>query len=100
MTDLQRWYRHPVCVLCGPSSAVGWPSSERDVRFQNPQRVRSAQEVIVLIDLTSETHSWSEDNDRGIATGWLPGRLSRQGRDLAREIGCGGKGRQWCLSRT
>jgi alpha-ribazole phosphatase/probable phosphoglycerate mutase len=34
-----------------------------------------------------ETHSWSEDNDRGIATGWLPGRLSARGRTLAAELG-------------
>ncbi len=34
-----------------------------------------------------ETHSWSEDNDRGIATGWLPGRLSTRGRALAAELG-------------
>ncbi|HUZ13117.1 MAG TPA: histidine phosphatase family protein [Caulobacteraceae bacterium] len=37
--------------------------------------------------LTFETHSWSEDNDRGVATGWLPGRLSARGRDLAGELG-------------
>jgi 2,3-bisphosphoglycerate-dependent phosphoglycerate mutase len=34
-----------------------------------------------------ETHSWSEDNDQGIATGWLPGRLSDRGRQLAAELG-------------
>src|SRR5690349_20860940 len=34
-----------------------------------------------------ETHSWSEDNDRGTATGWLPGRLSERGRRLAAELG-------------
>ncbi|TDC59674.1 histidine phosphatase family protein [Micromonospora sp. KC207] len=34
-----------------------------------------------------ETHSWSEDNDRGVATGWLPGRLSARGRALAAELG-------------
>lgn len=34
-----------------------------------------------------ETHSWSEDNDRGIATGWLDGRLSDRGKRLARELG-------------
>lgn len=37
--------------------------------------------------LVFETHSWSEDNDRGMATGWLPGRLSARGRALARELG-------------
>ena len=34
-----------------------------------------------------ETHSWSEDNERGIATGWLPGRLSERGRSAAAELG-------------
>lgn len=38
-------------------------------------------------DLVFETHSWSEDNDRGLASGWLPGRLSARGRLLARELG-------------
>lgn len=39
------------------------------------------------VDIVFETHSWSEDNDRGIATGWLDGRLSDRGRYLARELG-------------
>ena len=34
-----------------------------------------------------ETHSLTEDNDRGRATGWLDGRLSERGRALARELG-------------
>ncbi len=34
-----------------------------------------------------ETHSTSEDNERGIATGWLAGRLSPLGRDQAAELG-------------
>jgi broad specificity phosphatase PhoE len=40
-----------------------------------------------LLHLTFETHSWSEDNDRGVATGWLPGQLSERGRALAGELG-------------
>lgn len=40
-----------------------------------------------MIDIVFETHSISEDNERGIATGWLPGRLSARGRSLARELG-------------
>lgn len=39
------------------------------------------------IDIAFETHSISEDNEPGIATGWLPGRLSARGRALARELG-------------
>ncbi|WP_460716705.1 histidine phosphatase family protein [Nocardioides dilutus] len=34
-----------------------------------------------------ETHQTSEDNEAGIATGWLPGRLSALGRRQARELG-------------
>ncbi len=34
-----------------------------------------------------ETHSISEDNERGLASGWLPGRLSVRGRGLAAELG-------------
>jgi broad specificity phosphatase PhoE len=37
--------------------------------------------------LVFETHSRSEDNERGIATGWNPGRLSEEGRCLASELG-------------
>ena len=39
------------------------------------------------VDVVFETHSISVDNERGIATGWLPGRLSEQGRALAAELG-------------
>jgi 2,3-bisphosphoglycerate-dependent phosphoglycerate mutase len=39
------------------------------------------------IHIVFETHSWSEDNDRGIATGWNAGRLSDKGRELAQELG-------------
>jgi 2,3-bisphosphoglycerate-dependent phosphoglycerate mutase len=39
------------------------------------------------VAIVFETHSWSEDNDRGRATGWLPGRLSERGRILAAELG-------------
>jgi broad specificity phosphatase PhoE len=40
-----------------------------------------------LIELVYETHSISVDNERGIATGWLPGALSEAGRQSARELG-------------
>ena len=39
------------------------------------------------VSIVYETHSISEDNEAGIATGWLPGRLSERGRELARELG-------------
>jgi alpha-ribazole phosphatase/probable phosphoglycerate mutase len=41
----------------------------------------------VSIEVVFESHSTSEDNERGRATGWLPGRLSEQGRAQARELG-------------
>lgn len=41
----------------------------------------------MAIDIVFETHSTSEDNERGIATGWLPGRLSDLGRRQAWELG-------------
>jgi broad specificity phosphatase PhoE len=39
------------------------------------------------IEIVFETHSTSEDNEHGRATGWLPGRLSTTGREQARAIG-------------
>ena len=41
----------------------------------------------MAVSLVYETHSISEDNEAGIATGWLPGRLSARGRELAAELG-------------
>ena len=40
-----------------------------------------------MIELVYETHALTVDNERGVATGWLPGELSRSGRGLARELG-------------
>ena len=39
------------------------------------------------VEVVYETHSTSEDNEAGIATGQLPGRLSAAGRGQARELG-------------
>ena len=39
------------------------------------------------LQLVFETHSLSEDNNSGIATGWNHSRLSTQGRALAIELG-------------
>lgn len=39
------------------------------------------------IQIVFETHSISEDNENGLATGWLGGRLSERGRSLAGELG-------------
>jgi broad specificity phosphatase PhoE len=42
------------------------------------------QEVITIV---YETHSFSEDNERGAASGWAHSRLSAQGRRMAAELG-------------
>lgn len=39
------------------------------------------------IEIVFETHSISEDNERGIASGWNDSRLSERGKALARELG-------------
>src|SRR5689334_7024965 len=41
----------------------------------------------MAVAIVYETHSITTDNEAGIATGWLPGRLSEAGRELARELG-------------
>jgi 2,3-bisphosphoglycerate-dependent phosphoglycerate mutase len=42
---------------------------------------------MVSTTIVFETHSMTGDNERGIATGWLPGSLSLRGRELARDLG-------------
>ena len=39
------------------------------------------------IEIVFETHALSEDNERGVATGWLPGRLCERGRVNAADMG-------------
>jgi 2,3-bisphosphoglycerate-dependent phosphoglycerate mutase len=39
------------------------------------------------MQIVFETHSISEDNEQGIATGWHDGQLSARGRILAGELG-------------
>jgi 2,3-bisphosphoglycerate-dependent phosphoglycerate mutase len=41
----------------------------------------------VPVQVVYETHSLTEDNEAGRATGWLSGRLSAAGRELAGELG-------------
>jgi broad specificity phosphatase PhoE len=40
-----------------------------------------------MVHLVYETHSLTLDNERGFATGWLPGELSEAGREGARALG-------------
>jgi broad specificity phosphatase PhoE len=42
---------------------------------------------MATIEIVFETHSTTEDNERGVATGWLPGRLSAAGLEQARAMG-------------
>jgi alpha-ribazole phosphatase/probable phosphoglycerate mutase len=39
------------------------------------------------VEIVYETHSTTTDNENGIATGWLGGRLSAEGRSQAAELG-------------
>ncbi len=39
------------------------------------------------VELAYQTHTLTEDNESGIATGWLPGKLSAEGQLLAVELG-------------
>jgi broad specificity phosphatase PhoE len=39
------------------------------------------------IELIFETHSTTEDNEKGLGTGWNPGVLSAAGREQAQELG-------------
>jgi 2,3-bisphosphoglycerate-dependent phosphoglycerate mutase len=46
-----------------------------------------ATSAAMTIEIVYETHSTTEDNQNGIATGWLPGRLSDTGRADAAMLG-------------
>jgi broad specificity phosphatase PhoE len=40
-----------------------------------------------VLEIVFETHALSVDNERGVATGWLPGQLSEYGKRQAKELG-------------
>jgi 2,3-bisphosphoglycerate-dependent phosphoglycerate mutase len=40
----------------------------------------------MAVSVVFETHSTTADNERGVATGWLPGELSELGRSRAAEL--------------
>ena len=42
---------------------------------------------MMVTQIVFETHSISEDNNRGVASGWRDSRLSARGRSLARRLG-------------
>lgn len=41
----------------------------------------------MALSVVFETHSTTVDNERGVATGWLPGELSERGRVQASDLG-------------
>jgi len=41
----------------------------------------------VTVEIVFETHALTEDNEKGFATGWRPGRLSERGRANAAALG-------------
>lgn len=41
----------------------------------------------MITQIVFETHSWSEDNETGVASGWRHSRLSARGRNLAAGLG-------------
>lgn len=41
----------------------------------------------MVVSIVFETHSTTQDNESGLATGWLPGRLSPRGKQESRELG-------------
>lgn len=49
--------------------------------------MRREPESIVTVEIIYETHSTTIDNESGIATGWLPRKLSEKGREQARALG-------------
>ena len=78
---------------CRPPLAVSTLSG-RVLRLgpTSPGRNRQGSNTVrpVAIEIVFETHATTEDNERGIATGWLPGRLSPRGRAQARAAGATG----------
>ena len=54
----------------------------------------------MTVTLIYETHSTTLDNERGIATGWLPGELSEAGPGRRRSWGRGARMSTWCSVPT
>ncbi len=49
----------------------------------------------MAIEIVYETHATTEDNESGMATGWLPGRLSDVGRANAALLSVGKVNGSW-----
>jgi RimJ/RimL family protein N-acetyltransferase len=84
---------------CGRIVAVTQSDNARSRRLLHALGMRPVDEFVEFgavqvmyearpgVRLVYETHSTTTDNEAGIATGCLPGRLSAAGREQARELG-------------
>lgn len=63
--------------MCGVMRARVWTGPTVLCEVRDPK----------FVQIVFETHSTSEDSKRGIATGWLPGRLSERGQRQAEQLG-------------
>ncbi len=54
----------------------------------------------MTVELVYETHATTEDNEAGIASGWLPGRLSATGRQQALALGARRRGEAFSVIFT
>lgn len=66
---------------------VASPCCPRELACQPYEQPCVLRNVLMPIEIVFETHSTTEDNEAGRATGWLPGRLSARGREQAAELG-------------
>src|SRR6478735_402166 len=66
-----------------PRSLVRSVALERHV----PVDVLRGYRHLMSIEIVFETHSTSEDNERGVASGWAHSRLSDIGQQQARALG-------------
>src|SRR5262249_31073034 len=72
-----------------PPRASGLPRAPGQGQAEVAPRRAAARATgnLMTIELVYETHSTTVDNEAGIATGWLEGRLSDRGREQAAELG-------------
>lgn len=59
--------------------------SGETVTWEMPTGAKACR--FMSVEIIYETHATTTDNERGFATGWLPGTLSPAGREQARELG-------------
>src|SRR5688500_1208232 len=95
MPAVERTRSCALAVRQGPTRRISEPAPseerymgrarrKRRLRFDQTRPVRNSRLLWpsrimrpMSVDIVFETHSISEDNEHGIATGWLPGALFR-----------------------